>query len=118
MACRAVLVKGKKWKQQVLRNYRLYKSVRKKPCYPFPQIDDTLDALAGPRIFSTLDLKVTGYWQVGLSRFDLFERLMENVLRGLLLQICIMYLDDRIIVGKIFDDHLKSLEEIFRTLLD
>ena len=34
--------------------------------YPLPQIDDTLDMLAGKQWFSTLDL-ASGYWQVSLS---------------------------------------------------
>ena len=31
--------------------------------YPLPNVDDTLDTLAGSRLFTTLDLK-NGYWQV------------------------------------------------------
>jgi len=34
--------------------------------YPFPRIDESLDALAGSKFFSTLDL-LSGYWQVPLS---------------------------------------------------
>ena len=37
-----------------------------KDSYPFPRIDDTIDALAGSKWFSTLDFK-SGYWQVQLS---------------------------------------------------
>ena len=38
-----------------------------KDSYPLPRIDDTLDALARARCFSTLDL-ASGYWQVGLTK--------------------------------------------------
>ena len=107
-----------------------------------PRIDDILDTLAGSRIFSTLDLK-SGYWQVdmtqkewektaftigtGLWQFTVmpfglcnapatFERLMENILRGLSWKTCLVYLDDIIIVEKSFEDHLKNLEEVFQRL--
>lgn len=43
-----------------------------------------------------------------------FKRLMENMLRG---QSCLVYLDDIIVVGKTFKDHLKNLEEVFRRQL-
>jgi len=34
--------------------------------YPLPRIDESLDALASSKFFSTLDL-LSGYWQVPLS---------------------------------------------------
>jgi len=34
--------------------------------YPLPKIDELLDALAGSKFFSTVDL-LSGYWQVPLS---------------------------------------------------
>jgi len=34
--------------------------------YPLPRIDESLDALAGSKFFSTLDL-LSAYWQVPLS---------------------------------------------------
>ncbi|CAK1604154.1 unnamed protein product [Parnassius mnemosyne] len=94
--------------------------------------------LTGVKWFSTLDLK-SGYWQVeiepkdkektafstgkGLWQFKVmpfglcnapatFERLMELVLTGLIGDACLVYLDDVIIVGRTFEEHLQNLERV------
>ena len=46
-----------------------------------------------------------------------FERLMELVLRGLQWQICLVYLDDIIVVGKTVDDMTANLTHVFDRLL-
>ena len=100
-----------------------------------PRIDDTLDTLHGSRWFSTLDL-ASGYWQVELAKEDqhrtafctpsglyefkvmpfglcnapaTFQRLMDLMLTGLQWSSCLVYLDDIIILGKSFSDHLHNL---------
>nr|CAI5853239.1 unnamed protein product [Callosobruchus analis] len=50
-------------------DYRQLNNVTKKESYPLPKIDDTLDTLAGSRVFSTLDLK-SGYWQIEMDPGD------------------------------------------------
>ena len=109
-------------------DYRKLNEVTHKDSYPHPCIDDTIDALAGSKWFSTLDLK-SGYWQVQLSEeakektafssgsglwqfkvmsFGLcnapatFERLMEQVLVGLPASTALVYLDDILIPGRSF----------------
>ena len=45
-----------------------------------------------------------------------FQRLMDLVLAGLLWQTCLVYLDDVIVLGRSFDDHLKNLRAVFDCL--
>ena len=41
-------------------DYRKLNDVTRKDAYPLPRIDETLDALAGAKVFTTLDL-ASGY---------------------------------------------------------
>ena len=120
-------------------DYRQLNSVTRKDAYPIPRIDETLDTLAGSCIFTTLDL-LSGYWQVevqpedrektavctpdGLFEFNVmpfglcnapatFQRLMDCVLAGLHWQSCLVYLDDVIILGRSFSEHLHNLRDVF-----
>ena len=95
--------------------------------------------LAGSCWFSTLDL-VSGYWQVELAEQDrektafcvpdglfefkvlpfglnnapaTFQRLMDLLLSGLKWNTCLVYLDDVIIYGRTFKEHLFQLQGVF-----
>ncbi|PIK52385.1 Retrovirus-related Pol polyprotein from transposon, partial [Apostichopus japonicus] len=42
-----------------------------------------------------------------------FERLMEKILSGLQWQTCLVYLDDVIIFGKNFEEHIAAIDDVF-----
>ena len=119
-------------------------AVTKLDVFPLPRIDDSLDSLAHTRYFTTLDL-AAGYWQVpmeahsrekttflthsGLYEFRVmpfglcnapatFQRLMETVLAGLARDSCMVYLDDILVIGQSFGEHLRNLKKVFRRLRD
>ena len=125
-------------------DYRKLNTVTKMDVFPLPRIDDSIDILSHSRYFSTLDLR-SGYWQVkmapgsiektafathsGLYEFvvmpfglcnapSTFQRLMETVLRGLAQDICTVYLDDILVMGTTFEEHLCNLQYVFDRLCD
>ena len=137
-----VLVHKKDGSTRFCIDYRKVNSLTRKDAYPIPKIDETLDTLAGARLFSTLDLR-SGYWQVqvnpehwektafctseGLFEFNVmpfglcnapatFQRLMDSVLAGLHWKTCLVYIDDIIVVGKSFDEHLCNLQAVLERL--
>ena len=137
-----VLVKKKDGTFRFCVDYRRFNEVTRKDSYPLPRIDDTLEAMAGMKWFSTLDLR-SGYWQVrldekskektafstgnGLWQFTVmpfglcnapatFERLMERVLAGLPCHIAMVYIDDILVAGRTFSEHLDNLRRVFERL--
>ena len=137
-----VMVKKKDGSSMFCVDYRKLNDVTIKDAYPLPRVDESLDQLSGSKWFSCLDLN-SGYWQVemdpldaektaftsrkGLYEFTVmpfglcnapatFERLMETVLAGLHWQICLIYLDDVIVIGKSFEDMIKNLGVVFERL--
>ena len=123
-------------------DYRRLNELTKKDAYPLPRVDDTLETLSGSQWFSTLDL-LSGYWQVevaesdrdktafvtkeGLYEFKVmpfglsnapatFQRLMDLTLAGLQWSHCLVYLDDVIVVGRTFEEHLDNLGLVLERL--
>ena len=139
-----VLVKKKDGTSRFCVDYRQINAVTRKDAYPLPRVDDTLETLAGSQLFSTLNL-ISGYWQVevkpedrektafvtseGLYEFNVlpfrlcngpatFQCLMNILLAGIQWHNCLVYINDIIVLGRTFDEHLKNLAQVFQRLCD
>ena len=137
-----MLVQKKHGTLRLCVDYRKVNDVTRKDAYPLPRVDDTLETLSGSKWFTTLNL-IRGYWQVevcdsdidktafctteGLFEFKVlpfglsnspatFQRLMDAVLASLQWSSCLVYLDDIIIPGRTFKEHLKYLSVVFDRL--
>lgn len=119
-------------------DYRKVNEATQKDAYPLPKIEECLDTLSGSKLFSTLAL-LSGYHQFEVNEKDrprtafitkyglfeytrmpfglcnapsTFQRGMELVLRRLQWVTLLIYLDDVIITGKTFKEHLNNLGEV------
>ena len=120
-------------------DYRALNAVTVKDAYMLPRTDLTLESLSGSAWYTTLDM-TSGYWQVALDEeskpktafsagtelyqfvrmpFGLcgapatFERLVENVLKGMTAEYVKVFLDDVLVHSGEFDRHLEHLDRVF-----
>ena len=141
-ASNVVIVKKKDNSLRFCVDYRRLNDVTIKDSYPLPRISDCLDALGTGRYFSAFDLR-SGYFQVEMEEADkgktsfvtrsgfyqfkvmpfgvtngpaTFQRLMDLTMAGLNYQICLVYLDDIILMSKTVDEHLERLQLILDRL--
>ncbi len=135
-----VLVEKKDRTLRLCIDYCRLNAATKIEVFPLPQIDDSLDMLSKSKYFTTLDLD-SGFWQIPIERssqekmafithsdlyqfrvmpFGLvnapstFQRLMKAVLAGLSGETCIVYIDDIIVPGATFQEHLSNLRAVLR----
>ena len=141
-ASNIVLVKKKDGTFRCCIDYRQLNNVTVKDAYPLPRIDSCLNAMAEAKWFCTFDLR-SSYHQVGVAPEDRdktaficprgmyryktmpfglcnagasFQRLMDILMSGLHLEICLVYLDDIVVYAKTAEQHLERLEMIFQRL--
>ena len=133
-----VLVRKKTGAVRLCVDYRKLNAVTVKDAFPLPRVTDCLDSLAESVMFSTFDI-TTAYHQVPVKNEDIpktafvtkyglfeyltmpfglcnapgtFQRLMEVVLNGLQWTSCLIYLDDVIVFGRSFDEHMSRLQDV------
>ena len=141
-ASNVVLVKKKDGSLRCCIDYRQLNSVTRKDVYPLPRIDDCLDAMSSATLFSTFDLR-SSYHQVEVAPHDrdkttficprgmyryrtmpfglcnagaTFQRLMDVVMSGLHLDVCLVYLDDIVVFSKTIEEHLERLVRVLGRL--
>ncbi len=110
-----------------------------KDVFPLPLIEECIDTLSENALFSKLDAN-SAYWQIKIrpsdrkktafaTKFGLFEfirmgfglcnapatycRIMNLVLRGLNWKTLLAFLDDILVLGKNFEDHIHNLRDVF-----
>ena len=132
------LVRKKSGKIRPCVDYRRLNEITQKDAFPNPRINDCLDSVAGAKLFSTFDL-TSGFHQIAIKESDIpktafctkyglyeyltmpmgmtnspavFQRLMELVLTGLQWHTCLIYLDDVLVFGSNFDEHMQRVEQI------
>lgn len=138
-----VLCRKKNGKLRMCVDYRTLNQKTIKDSFALPRMEEIFDTLTGSRYFSTVDMK-SGYHQVeleeahkektaftlgpyGLWEFNklafgltnspaTYQRLMQECLGDLNMQICVVYIDDLIIFSKTFEEHLENLEKVFQRL--
>ena len=135
-ASNVVLVRKKDGSYRCCIDYRQLNNVTIKDAYPVPRTDSCLDAMSGAGWFTTIDIP-SAYHQVFVAPEDMdktaficprgmyryrtmpfglcnagatFQRLMDIVMSGLHLDICLVYLDDIVVFAKTAEEHLQRLE--------
>lgn len=129
-------------KHRMVIDYRKLNNKTISDRYPIPETSTVLANLGKSKYFTTLDL-ASGFHQIPMSDKDIektafsinngkyefirmpfglknapgiFQRVMDDVLREHNGKICHVYIDDIIIFGESFEEHMKNLETILDTL--
>lgn len=123
-------------------DYRRLNKVTRKDGFPLPRIDDLLDRIAGAKYFATLDAK-SGFHHVPMAKEDIpktafvtndgqfewlvmpfglcnapatFQRMMNEILLGLVPSRCLVYIDDILVFGHTWEAFTQNLKAVLHRL--
>ena len=143
-AAPSILVKKKDGSYRLVVDYRGLNKQIEKTSWPLPRINDVIDSLDGNCYISNIDL-TSEYFQMALheesqnvtvfvtpmglyewkrlpiglaSAPGAFQNLMELIMAGLSYEVALVYLDDIIIFGRSFEEHLNCLDLVLGRLKD
>jgi len=141
-ASNIVLAKKKDGSLRSCIDYQQLYEVTRKDAYPLPRTDVCLDAMSNTHWYSTFDMQ-NSYHQVAMDSDDAdkttfitrrgtfrfhamqfglcnakatFQRLMDLLLSGLNLDICLLYLNDIIVYSATLDQQLDGLTQVLERL--
>ena len=140
-----VIAQKKDGTNRICIDYRGLNAVTEKDAHPLPRIKDSLDALRGAQVYSSLDL-LWAYNQVVIDPKDrdktafvtgrghhlrfvtmpfglcnapsTFQRLMEKVLHGMIYKFVLVYLDDIVVFSSSIEEHFDHLHQVLTKLYE
>ena len=134
-----VLVAKKDGTTRMCVDYRRLNAVTEDIVYPFPRIEDALQALTGSKYFSVMDL-VSGFYQIAMHPDDIqktafvtpwglyeflrmpfglkgapftCQRAVDTIIDGIKYDNALVYMDDCVVFSRTFEEHVSHLENIF-----
>lgn len=137
-----IFVKKKDGTKRLCVDYRALNNITVRERFPLPLIDDIFDALAGSKVFSSVDL-LSGYHQVKIADQDVyktafvtpfgqyawrvmpfgltnapstFQHLMNQIFHPILQKFVVVYLDDILIYSKTPEEHAQHLSIVLNIL--
>ena len=143
-ASAVVLVRKRTGALRMCCDFRALNNKTVRDAFPLPRIDESMDALAGARYFSTLDLQ-SAYLQVPMHPDDAhktafttpfglyehrrmafglcnapatFQRLMQMAFRDELFSILLCYLDDLLVFSSTVAEQIARLDTVFTRLAE
>ena len=122
-----VLVPKKDGSVRFCIDYHKVNAVTRRDAYPLPRIDDMLSGYWQVELAEQDKKKTAFCTQDGLFEFNVlpfglcngpatFQRLMDLVLTGLQWSPCLVYLNDVVVLGRFFEEHLLNLQNAFEWL--
>jgi hypothetical protein len=140
--CPIVLVQKKDRTSRLYIDYKTLNKITVRNWYPIHRIDDLIDQLKREKSFNNINLPF-GYRQVPIEPIDVwkttfkykegffkwlvmpfglknapatFMRLMDYILRLFMNSFAVVYLDDTLIFGRMWEEYMRHIKQVLRTL--